>query len=121
MALNPIIGRAVPRGAQHTGIPAFGGQVPRADRVAAGTAKPARDHSSKKSYRGTVAGLGRADRSRIRQPLGSSAGAPRGPGLAVFPTRLPSRTKMSTLPRSQQPLLYPGILRRLYNGLKRSG
>ena len=87
------IGRPVPGGPRAVGIPAFGGQLPRGDRQAAGLPiTPRADNRSKKHYAGSINGIGRADRARIRQPLGAGGNVPRGPGNAVFPTQLPRRS-----------------------------
>jgi hypothetical protein len=67
-----------PAGPMRGGLPAFGGQAPRADRAAAGLKVPKHDHRSKKAYTGTIAGNGRPATGR------KTTGGPKGPAGTTF-------------------------------------
>lgn len=86
------IGARIPAGPMKGGLPAFGGQVPRGDRNRAGQdLRPRNDKRSKKSYTGTIAGIGRPVSRGVGR--GSSGSLPAGPRAHSFHSvQLPKRS-----------------------------
>ena len=95
---------AVPGGprAPSVGIPQFGGQIPKADRRAAGLPVTPRNHRDKKSYTGMKAGIGHGGQR-------TTYALPKGPGGAYFSSvQLPPRAKTTV----NRPSLMNRIARR---------
>lgn len=95
-----------PRGPLAVGIPAIGGQVPRKDQAAAGIPRAKRNHSSKKGYTGSRAGLGRTPNGTVKR---KGPGGPRKFGGSVM---LP-KMQGATVPRQKAPSLFQRIKRRI--------
>lgn len=131
MALPLIVGRSVPGGpsgaVRKRGLFTFGKQgLPGGALGAKKGAPPAgprserppslANHRSKKSYAGSINGIGRAGMGRIAQPLGPKLNHPAGPGKAVFPTQLPKRGAAAASAVAGR----PGLLGRVAARMKRA-
>ena len=109
----------LPAGPRAVGIPAFGGQLPAADRRASGLKVHHQNNRSKKGYTGTRAGLGRNPRfgkepgSHIPGPVFRQG--PKGPGGARFESvRLPNRSRPASPPAQ------PSLLTRIGHRMRRA-